>query len=142
MKMLSAEEFRKKLAGVVDQSQNLSEEENKDIKEAAINFCSLMPELFSEDFDRKTLWKRIGNGVVTSIKKCGGDCEEFINLALEFIKADPGKTAENKRLELLLNFINDKSEEWKVAFLRIIEKKYNVILVYARQAWRQKVGTK
>jgi len=142
MEMLSAEEFRKRLADVVDQSKTLSEEENKEIKEAAINFCSLLPELFSDDFDRKTLWTRIGNGIISSIKKCGGDCEEFINLSLEFIKADPGKTAENNKLELFLSFIIDKSIEWKVEFLRIIEKKYNVILVYARQIWRQKVGIK
>ena len=142
MEMLSAEEFRKKLAGIVDKSKTISEAENKDIKEAAINFCRLLPELFSDDFDRKTLWTRIGNGIISSIKKCGGDYEEFINLTLEFIKADPGKTAENNKLELLLGFILDKPDEWKNEFLRIIEKKHNVILVYARQAWRQKVVKK
>lgn len=135
MKMLSAEEFRKKLVGIVDKSKTIPLEEDNKIKQAAIQFCSLLPELFSEDFDRKTLWTRIGNGIISGIKKCGGDYEIFINLVLEFIKADPGKTAENKKLEIFLHTIIDKSTEWKTQFLRIVEKKYNIILVYAKNKW-------
>ncbi|MGD9157005.1 MAG: hypothetical protein PVG39_01235 [Desulfobacteraceae bacterium] len=100
--------------------------------------CSILPELFSDDFDRKTLWERIGNGLISAVKKCGGDYEEFINLVLEFIKADPGAVASKESLLAFLESMNTKPREWQDLFLHIIEKKYNIILVYARQIWNQK----
>lgn len=112
--------------------------EEKVIKDEAIKFCSTLPRLFSDDFDRKTLWDRIGNGVVASVKKCGGDYEEFVNLTLEYIKAEPGKVAASKELEIFLEGMNTKPAEWKDCFLSVMEKKYNIILVYARQLWNFK----
>ena len=109
--------------------------EEKVIKAEAIKFSSILPKLFSDDFDRKTLWERIGNGIFSSVKKCGGDYEEFINLCLEYIKADPGKVASCKELELFLDEMNTRPQEWKDGFLFIMEKKYNIILVYARAEW-------
>jgi len=94
-----------------------------------------LPKLFSDDFDRKTLWERIGNGVTASVKKCGGDYEEFVNLVLEFVKAEPGKTAACEELEWFLTSMEMKTPEWKSEFLRLMEKKYNILLVYARQKW-------
>lgn len=135
MEMLSAEKFRRKLAKVIDESKSLHEDEKSAIKQSAIDFCAILPELFSEDFDRKTLWTRIGNGLISSIKKCGGDCEEFINLILEFIKADLGQTAANVHLDNFLSFIFNQPQEWKKNWLQIIEKKHYVILVYARYEW-------
>lgn len=112
--------------------------EQKVIKQESIKLCAILPKLFSDDFDRKTLWERIGNGIKASIKKCGGDYEEFINLILEFIKADPGKVASCEELEYFLNSMDLKPHEWKEAFLKMMEKKYNIILVYARQLWNSK----
>lgn len=82
-----------------------------------------------------TMWERIGNGIVSSCKKCGGDFEEFVNLALDFIKANPAMVASNSRLEKWLISFEQKSDDDKMAFLRTIEKKSNVILVYARNLW-------
>ncbi|ADK81619.1 hypothetical protein Spirs_2506 [Sediminispirochaeta smaragdinae DSM 11293] len=112
--------------------------EEKVIKEEAIKFCSSLPKLFSDDFDRKTLWERIGNGIVSSVKKCGGDFEEFVNLILEFIKADPGKVASCEELAYFLESMETKPTEWKKHFLYIMEKKYNIILVYSRNLWNTK----
>jgi len=116
--------------------------EQKVIKEEAIKFCSTLPKLFSDDFDRKILWERIGNGIISSIKKCGGDYEEFVNLILEFIKADPGKVAACEELEYFLDSMNLKPDEWKEAFLKMMERKYNIILVYSRQLWNSKKAVK
>ena len=110
------------------------------IKDEAIKFCSTLPELFSDDFDRKTLWERIGNGIVSASKKCGGDYEEFVNLILEFIKADPGKVAASHGLSMFLEGMEIKSKEWKAQFLKLMETKYNIILVYSRTRWNMNKG--
>lgn len=105
------------------------------IKDDAIKFCSILPELFSDDFDRKTLWERIGNGIYSSVRKCGGDYESFINYVLEYIKADPGKVASCKRLNSFLSGISVKPKEWKDEFLNVFSKKHHIVLVYARDVW-------
>ena len=136
MKILSAQEFRQKLAGVVDpRKQKENEQTAEEIKQEAISFCSILPELFSSDLDRMTMWERIGNGIIAACKKCGGDTEEFVHLVLEFIKANPAMLASNKRLERWLIDFSARDEEDKRMFLRTIEKKSNVILVYARNLW-------
>lgn len=117
--------------------------EEKVIRDEAIKFCSILPELFSDDFDRKTLWERIGNGIVSASKKCGGDYEEFVNLILEFIKADPGKVASSDGLNMFLIGIDSRPSEWKNHFLYLMSKKYNIILVYSRTRWNaRKAGIK
>jgi len=114
--------------------------EERVIKDETIKFCSILPELFSDDFDRKTLWERIGNGIKSASKKCGGDYEEFVNLVLEFIKADPGKVASCHGLSVFLEGMEMKSKEWKDMFLYILDKKYNIILVYSRNRWNMSKG--
>lgn len=114
--------------------------EEKVVKDEAIKFCSILPELFSDDFDRKTLWDRIGNGIKSASKKCGGDYEEFVNLVLEFIKSDPGKTAACERLSFFLSGMESKGKIWEKEFLRIMDKKHNIVLVYARNLWNSKKG--
>lgn len=112
----------------------------EEIKQLAINFCSILPELFSSDFDRKSMWTRIGNGITSACKKCGGDYEVFVSLSLDFIKAEPGLMAANARLEEWLLSMDAKDDESKKEFLRTIENKSNVVLVYARQLWNEIKG--
>jgi hypothetical protein len=116
--------------------------EEKIIREEAIRFCSILPKVFSDDFDRKTLWDRIGNGISAAIKKCGNDYEEFVNLMLEFIKADPGKVASTEELLFFLDSMRLKPKEWHSKFLYIMERKNHIVLVYARNLWNSNKGTK
>lgn len=81
------------------------------------------------------MWERIGNGISSACKKCGGDYEEFVNLSLDFIKSNPAIVASNERLEEWLLSMEIKDDDFKKMFLRIIEKKVNVILVYSRNLW-------
>lgn len=105
------------------------------MKQTAVNFCSILPELFSDDLDRMSMWNRIGNGITGAAKKCGGDYEEFVNLSLEYIKANPGIVSSNKRLEEWLFSMELNSDEDKREFIRQAEKKLNIVLVYARNLW-------
>lgn len=111
------------------------QDEVENVKQQAINFCSILPELFSADLDRKDMWNRIGNGLMSAVKKCGGDYEEFVNIVLEFIKANADLVASNKRLSAWLFGMDSKPETYKTMFLRVFEKKHNVILVFARALW-------
>jgi hypothetical protein len=107
------------------------------MKDEAIRFISILPEIFSDDLDRKTLWERIGNGLKNSISKSNGDFETFINNSIEFIKADPGKVAANENLEMFLSASLTRPKEWRQQFLRIIETKYFLLIVKARARWNQ-----
>jgi len=134
--MLSPQEFRQKLAGVIDyRTQKQNQEKKEEIKQEAISFVSILPELFSADLDRMSMWERIGNGLNAAVKKCGGDIEEFVNITLEFIKASSHAIASNKRLERWLMDIEQRTQDDKISLLRTVEKKCNVILVYARNEW-------
>jgi hypothetical protein len=110
----------------------------KSLKIEIINFLSILPEIFSDDLDRKTLWERIGNGVKVSISKAGGNFENFINSCIEYIKADPGKVAACENLEMFLQTALSRPDEWKAQFLRIMETRYFILIVSARTQWNQK----
>lgn len=112
------------------------------MEEETIRFISILPELFSEDLDRKTLWERIGNGVLSSLAKSGNDIDQFINNNLEFIKADPGRVAANNNIGMFIAMVGTRPEEWRIQFLRTIEKKHFLIIVKARQRWNENKGGK
>lgn len=135
MNILSAKEFRQKIAGLIDQNQILSNEEQKEIKESAINFCSILPELFGDNLDRLTLWERIGNGLVICTTKCSGDFEVFINQILSYIQADSGKVAASERFNNIISEFLSKPKIWKESFLRTIQAKHFLIIVHARAIW-------
>lgn len=135
IQVLSAEAFRQKLAGLADPDQAIPEENRETIKQEAVKFCSILASLFGDDLDRKTLWERIGNGLVVCTAKCGDDWETFVNQILEYIKAEPGRVAASK---LLADFIDDFGKKPKTeheAFLRMIEAKHMIIIVKGRALW-------
>ena len=135
IQLLSAVEFRQKLAGLVDPNLVLPEEEREEVKQTAIRFTSILASLFGEDLDRKTLWERIGNGIVVCCAKCGGDWEAFVNEILQYIKADGGRVAASRPLEAMLSEIEGKPRAWKESFLRVLETKHFIIVVKARALW-------
>ena len=105
------------------------------IKDEAIKLCLILAELFSDDLDRLTLWERIGNGLAVCSAKCGGDWELLLEGLLEFIKADPGRVAANKKLENWMNTVALRPMEWKDQFIRICGTKRMFVIVKARQLW-------
>jgi len=105
-----------------------------------VSFVSILPEIFSEDFDRKTLWERIGNGLTVSLAKAGGDFDLFINFCFEYLKADSGKVAANENINAFINSAMSRPVEWKNQFLSTIEKKHYLIVVKARARWNENKG--
>jgi hypothetical protein len=103
----------------------------------AIRFCSILPELFGKDLDRKTLWERIGNALSSSAQTCGGDWELLIAKTLEFIKADKGQAAANQNIYNLIELFGSRPKEWQDRFIHICEMKAIIITVKARQIWNE-----
>lgn len=108
--------------------------------EEIVRFVSILPEVFSDSIDRKTLWERIGNGLITSLAKAGGDFELFINFCLDYIKADSGKIAANENFNMFIESALIRPDEWKTQFLTSIEKKHYLIVVKARMRWNENKG--
>jgi len=94
-----------------------------------------LAEVFGEDLDRKTLWERIGNGLVVASAKCGGDWELFVNEILKYIKAEPGKVAANKRLSSFIDTMIVRPKVWHEQFVRECSTKHMFICVKARVLW-------
>lgn len=142
IQVLSATEFRRKLAGLVDPDQAMPEEVKEEVKTMAVNFISILASLFSDDLDRKTLWERIGNGIVVCSAKCGGDWEAFVNQMLQYIKADGMKVAASKSFGGVLEELTGKTKPWREAWLRVLESKHYLIIVKARALWNAQKATK
>jgi hypothetical protein len=135
VQQFSAVEFRQKLAGLVDPARVLPDMELTVIKDEAVKLCLILAEVFSDDLDRKILWERIGNGLAVCSVKCGGDWELLLEGLLEYVKADPGKVAANKKIDSWIETITLRPQEWKDQLIRVCETKRMFIVVKARQIW-------
>jgi multimeric flavodoxin WrbA len=113
----------------------MPEEEKEEVKQAAINFTSILAGLFGDSLDRKTLWERIGNGIVVCCSKCGGDWEAFVNQMLQYIKADGMRVASSKSFADIIETLAEKPKAWREAWLRVLETKHFLIIVKARALW-------
>jgi hypothetical protein len=140
IQVLSAEKFRQQLAGHIDPLKKLDDVEQSALKDETVRFCSILPELFGDDLDRKTLWERIGNGLKVALAKSGGDFEAFVNHTLEYIKSEPGKVAANENLEMFISTALTRPKEWRNQFMRVIEMKHFLVLVKARALWNERKG--
>ena len=137
IQVLSAESFRQKLAGLVDEQKKLPEMEQAAVKDMSIRFVSILASLFSDDLDRKTLWDRIGHGLITANAKSNGDYKRFVTFALEYIKAEPGKVAASAPLMHIMETMEVRPAEWKSAFLNYIETRRFLVLIKARALWQE-----
>ena len=94
-----------------------------------------MASLYGDDLDRKSMWERIGNGIVVCSAKCAGDWEAFVNQMLQYIKADGARVASSKGLQTVLEEIIPKTKAWKESWLRCMETRHYLIIVQARAVW-------
>lgn len=108
----------------------------------AVRLCSKFPELFGEDLDRKTLWKRIGSAIETSIIKSNNDLSVFVNSCLAYIKADTGKVACHEDLSYWLDTNSKKSKEWIMGFFHYLSTRYFLVIAKARQEWEARKNEK
>lgn len=132
---LSAEEFRQKLAGYVDESKVMTPETKEEVKDATIRFVSILASLHGDSLDRKKMWERIGNGLVAGVAKAGGDIETFVNECLKYVKADPGRVAASDALTDFIVEAEGKDSQWRRSFLRFVETRHFLVLTKGRARW-------
>jgi len=136
---LTPNEFREKIAGLENSLKKMDAFEEKGLNEEIIRFLIILPEVFGDSLDRKTLWERIGNGLISSLAKAGDNFELFINYCLEYIKAGSGRTAANEKLSLFLESSLIRPAIWQLQFLKTIEKKHYILIVKARLEWNRRI---
>lgn len=139
---LTIENFKLKIAGIEDNLKKLDDFESNALIDEIVRFISILPEVFSDDLDRKTLWERIGNGINVSLSKAGDDFSLFINNCIEYVKADPGKVASNENLNLFISSSLLRPKQWKNQFLLLTERQFYLIIIKARNEWNKKKEVK
>lgn len=129
--------LRRKLAGLADPLNRApGATEHHEIREAASRLCSILASLFGESLDRMTLWDRIGSAFATSLAQVSDDdCDRFVTLCLEHVKADPGKAAACGALGQMLATFAARPPEWRFAFLQHINTHSFAVLVHGRARW-------
>ncbi|MDO6383440.1 hypothetical protein [Leptospira santarosai] len=134
IEQVTAEEFRRKLAGLEDKDKlNVNDKQN--LKDEAVRLATIFARLFSDDLDRITLWNRIGSALSSACSKANDDIELFVNYCLEHIKADSSSVAASEELGQVISSFETRTTTWKKQFISYISKNHFIILVYARAKW-------
>jgi len=122
---LTGEDFRREIAGLSDGKEEIV------ISRKTIHICadflSLLPKVYGSDLERKKMWTRISNGIVSSLAKCGGSVERFCNEILEYIHANPAFLTKDF---FLLDDIDEEEE-----ILSCFQHRNLLIVPLAREKW-------
>lgn len=143
LESLSTEQFRQRLAGLIDPQERLSPDFQAEQKNHAIQFVACLPEVFGESLDRLTLWDRIGTALQTAhAKTAGEDYEFFISRVLEHIKAEPARVARCETIQYVMHWMADCPSEARHAWLAYMHTHLYAVLVHAKWAWEQAKETR
>jgi len=135
--MLTPEQFRLKLACLNDPSVK-SEIIKHSLIEEAVDFVSELPRFYGDELERKSLWDRIGSGLLAAASKADGNCELFVNATLAYIKASPASVAASERLAAFITSFEKRDLIWKRDFIHQFQEYHYLIIVKARAAWQTK----
>jgi len=136
---LTTEEFRLRLACLIDPHEKIASDQRAIIKDLAIQFAAELPALFGETLDRVTMWDRIGSGLQSAFaKSAGADYEFFVNDVLDHIKASPSQASANENIEVVLSTLDGWSISDRQAWLSYFHTHLIPVLVRARSAWANK----
>ena len=97
MQLYSADQFRKKLAGLESPECRFSDLELEDLKETGVELVGALRSVFGK-LDPKTCWERISNGLTIAAAKSRGKGDEFIAELLDYVKAEPNVVVGNDKL--------------------------------------------
>ncbi len=133
---LSKEMFRRKLAGLADP---LGEERHDPygMKVQAVELAICMARLFSESFDRKTLWEKIGSGLKSASTKRPEGGDGLIAAALDHVGAEPGRAAVSEQLANLIAVVAEADGEWNRGWAAYITRHATIVVVHARAEWQK-----
>lgn len=136
---LTTEEYRQKIAGLIDPQEKQSTERRDEVKQLAIDFVAMLPEVFGAVLDRLTMWDRIATGLQVAFAKTPGtDHEHFIQQVLEHVKTDTSKAAVCKNLMTILTTLSEWSPTDRQAWITYFKTHLVPVIVHARAAWEKK----
>lgn len=134
---LTTEQFRQKLAGLLDLQEQMAVESKQTIRLLAIDFVSSLPRVFGDDLDRKTLWDRIGSGLQTAYAKtASGDVEFFVSEVLRHIHAGTA-AAREESIGVVISSLIALPESERQAWITYCSTHMPVLLVHARARWEE-----
>jgi hypothetical protein len=133
---LTTEQFRQKIAGLLDQHQELPVDFKEEQKNRAIEFVACLPEVFGSELERTTLWDRIGTALQSAYAKTvGTDYEFFISRVMEHIKAEPASVARCQTVQWVMEWLADCPDEARQAWLAYMHTHLYAVLVHAKARW-------
>lgn len=133
---LTTEQFRQKLAGLIDPQETQTPERRQELKDVSIKFAAALPEVFGDDLDRVTMWNRIGTGLQAAFAKTAGDDHEFfVQQVLEHIKAEPSKASVCQAIGDVIVTLGEWSSSDRQAWITYFNTHLIPILVHARAGW-------
>lgn len=139
---LSTEEFRQRLAGLIDPSEQLGLTDREEVRLTAIDFAACLPQVFGDDLDRTTLWDRIGSGLQTAFAKTvGDDVEFFISEVCRHIHAGTAAARCEALCEITMRVSAWECEQ-REAWMRYLTTHLPIVLVHARAAWESQKKTR
>lgn len=134
--LLNTEEFRQKLAGLVDPRSELSSTEIAAQRDYAVEFVSALPIVFGDSLDRTTLWDRIGTALeIGYAKTVGDDVDFFISAVLEHIKANAAAVARCEKIAGVIAWLASCTSEEKHTWLAYMATHRYAVLVRGRSKW-------
>lgn len=136
---IDANEFRQRLAGLIDPRGANETVFADEIRERAIAFVVGLCEVFNaKSLDRKTIWERVGSALETAhAKTVGVDVEFFVSRALEHVLAEPGRVAASAALGETIAWLHERTEAERQAWLTYLSQKRYAVLIHARAVREQ-----
>lgn len=136
--VVGREEFRRRLAGLIDAGRAVQEVEREAFRLIANDVVVSLCVVFGSCLDRKTLWSRIDTGLQTACAKVDdGDTDRWLDLLLDHVRAEAARVV---RLGLLRNVresLRSKDDTHRRAFLRWVETRRYAVITHGRAAWDQ-----
>lgn len=140
---LTTEQFRQKLAGLIDPQEQSTPERRSELRELSIRFAAALPEVFGEDLERKSMWDRIGTGLQAAFAKTAGDDHEFfINEVLTHIKANPAKAASCEEIGFVLWKLSEWNSSDRQAWITYFNTHLYVVIQFAKKGWTKTKETR
>lgn len=137
--VISAEQFRQRLAGLIDPQETVDADTKEGVRDLAVRFCAALPAVFGDSLDRTTLWDRIGSGIQSAAAKTAGDdAEYFVSQVLEHIKTDPAKALSEPEIAHVLLSLQGWSVASRQAWLLHLSTHLIPTLVFAKAKWEQR----
>lgn len=136
---LSTEEFRQKMAGLLDPVRATGDTERKEMRETGVRFLTVLAKHYKLKSSREEMWGDVVNVVTKSVAKLGGspDLERLVNDCLAGLLADDKYTIACPAINQLLEVFEVRDEAWRSQLVVDLHNHLRPWAVHARRRWEQ-----